>query len=73
MVKFSVIIPVYNVEEYISKCLDSLLDQTYNNFEVLVINDGSKDSSQKIIDKYVKKDNRFKSFVKKNLLSKWLE
>ena len=66
MVKFSVIIPVYNVEEYISKCLDSLLDQTYNNFEVLVINDGSKDSSQKIIDKYVKKDNRFKSFVKKN-------
>ena len=64
--KFSIVIPVYNVEEYIGKCLNSVLNQTYDNFEVIIVNDGTKDNSQKIIDKFVKKDKRFKSFIKKN-------
>ncbi|HAB67391.1 MAG TPA: hypothetical protein DCE23_08495 [Firmicutes bacterium] len=66
MVKFSIIVPVYNVEKYIGDCLDSILNQTYDNFEVIVVNDGSPDNSQDIIDKYVKKDKRIRSFIKKN-------
>ena len=66
MVKISVIVTVYNIDKYINNCLKSILNQTYKNFEVLIINDGSTDNSQKIIDKYVKKDNRFKSFIKEN-------
>lgn len=64
--KFSIVIPVYNVEKYIGKCLESILNQTYDNFEVIVVNDGSPDNSQKIIDKYVKKDKRIKSYIKEN-------
>ena len=64
--KFSIVIPVYNVEKYIDKCLKSIINQTYDNFEVIVVNDGSPDNSQVIIDKYVKKDKRFKSYEKKN-------
>ena len=55
MKKISVIVPVYNSEEYIEKCLDSILNQTYKDIEILVINDGSKDNSEKIIKEYVKK------------------
>ena len=64
--KYSIVIPVYNVEKYIDKCLDSVLNQTYKNFEVIIVNDGTRDNSQKIVDKYVKKDKRFKSFTKEN-------
>ena len=64
--KFSIVIPVYNVEKYIDKCLNNILKQTYKDFEVIIVNDGTKDNSQDIIDKYVKKDNRFKSFIKEN-------
>ncbi len=64
--KFSIIVPVYNVEKYIDKCLSSILNQTYKNYEVIVVNDGSPDNSQIIIDEYVKKDNRFKSYKKVN-------
>ena len=66
MVKFSIIVPVYNVEKYIDACLYSIKKQSFENFEVIVVNDGTKDDSQKIIDKYVKEDKRFKSFIKKN-------
>ena len=52
MVKISVIVPVFNAEQYLSKCLGSILNQTYTNIEVIVINDGSKDASQEIINKY---------------------
>ncbi len=52
MVKFSIIIPVYNVEQYIEKCLSSVFSQTYKNFEVIVVNDGTKDNSVDIIKKY---------------------
>lgn len=55
MKKVTLIVPVYNSEKYIGKCLDSILNQTYTNFEILVINDGSKDNSQQVIDNYKKK------------------
>lgn len=64
--KYSLIVPVYNVEAYLDKCLDSIYKQTYKNFEVIIVNDGSPDDSQKIIDKYVKKDKRFKGYIKEN-------
>ena len=54
MVKLSVIVPVYNVEKYLEKCLDSILNQTLNDIEIIIVNDGTKDNSQKIIDKYKK-------------------
>lgn len=51
-IKFSFIVPVYNVESYLERCLDSLLDQTYDNFEIICVNDGSTDSSLKILNDY---------------------
>lgn len=62
----SVIIPVYNVEEYISKCVDSVLAQTYKNIEVILVDDGSLDNCPQICDYYVKKDSRIKVVHKKN-------
>ena len=65
--KVSVIVPVYGVEKYISKCLNSLVNQTLNDIEIIVVNDGTKDNSQKIIDEYVKKyPDKVKSFIKEN-------
>lgn len=65
--KVSIIVPVYNVEKYIAKCLDSLVNQTLDDIEVIVVNDGSPDNSQKIIDEYVENYPKIvKSFVKKN-------
>lgn len=63
--KFSIIIPFYNVEKYIKNCLDSIKNQTYENFEVLIINDGSKENEEKIVKKYLK-DERFKYYKKEN-------
>ena len=62
----SIIIPVYNVERYLPECLDSLLAQTYQNFELLCVNDGSSDSSQSILEQYARKDSRVRVFCKKN-------
>ena len=56
----------YNVEKYIHKCLDSLVAQDYDNFDVLVINDGSPANEQVIIDRFVSEDCRFKGFQKPN-------
>lgn len=64
--KFSIIVPVYNVQAYLNKCLKSIEEQTYKNFEVIIVNDESPDNSQKIIDKYAKKDKRFIGYNKKN-------
>lgn len=64
--KISVIVPVYNTAAYLPKCLDSILNQTFGDFELLVINDGSKDNSQQIIDQYVEKDSRTVSIIKEN-------
>lgn len=67
MKKVSIIVPVYGVEKYIDKCLDSLVKQSLKEIEVIVVNDGTKDNSQKIIDKYVKKyPDKIKSFIKEN-------
>lgn len=63
--KFSIVIPVYNVEEYIAKCLDSIKNQTYDNYEVIIVNDGTKDNSVDIIKKYLK-DKRFSLYEKEN-------
>ena len=54
----SIIVPVYNVEQYLSKCLDSLINQTYRNLEIICVNDGSKDESYRILDQYSKRDSR---------------
>ena len=64
--KVSVIVPVYNVEKYIKKCLNSLVNQTLDEVEIVVVNDGSPDNSQKIIDEYTKKYKNIKSYVKEN-------
>ena len=55
MKKVSVIVPVYNVEKYLDKCLTSLVNQTLKDIEIIVVNDGTKDNSQDIIDRYAKK------------------
>lgn len=65
-VKISVIIPVYNVEAYVERCLLSLLNQTYTDFEAIVVNDGSTDRSGLILDKLKKEDLRLRVFHKKN-------
>lgn len=67
MKKVSVIVPVYNVEKYLRKCLDSLVNQTLKDIEIIVVNDGSPDNSQDIIDEYVEKYPKLvQSFIKKN-------
>lgn len=62
----SIIIPVYNVEKYLKTCIDSVLNQTYSNLEVLLIDDGSTDHSGLICDSYEKQDSRVRVFHKKN-------
>lgn len=62
----TIILPVYNAEKYLEKCVDSILDQTYKNFELLLINDGSKDKSWEICQNLAKKDERIKIFNKEN-------
>lgn len=64
--KISVIVPVYNTAAYLPKCLDSILNQTFGDFELLVVNDGSKDNSQQIIDQYVEQDSCIVSIIKEN-------
>ncbi len=64
--KISVIIPTYNVESYIEKCVDSVLNQSYKNFEILVVDDGSTDNSGDIADSISKKDDRIKVIHKEN-------
>ena len=62
----SVIIPVYNVEKYLSRCVDSVLNQTYKNFELILVDDGSLDNSPVICDEYENKDSRIKVIHKEN-------
>lgn len=64
--KISIIIPIYNTEKYLPHCLDSILKQTYENFELILIDDGSTDNSNKIADDYAKKDKRIKVVHQKN-------
>lgn len=62
----SVIVPVYNVEKYLPDCINSILGQTYSNFELLLVDDGSTDNSGRICDDYSKQDNRVRVFHKEN-------
>lgn len=64
--KVSIIVPIYNVEEYIERCVNSILCQTYHNIEVLLIDDGSTDKSSEIINEYGKSDSRVKVYHKNN-------
>ncbi|WP_370470399.1 glycosyltransferase [Snodgrassella alvi] len=66
MVSISIIVPVYNVEKYLYTCLESIKNQSFTDFEVFCINDGSTDDSLKIINQFVKLDKRFKLINKKN-------
>lgn len=64
--KISIIIPIYNVEQYLKECIDSVINQTYNNLEIILVDDGSTDNSNKICDDYQKKDDRIVVIHKKN-------
>lgn len=66
MSEISVIVPVYNVEKYLKRCVDSILNQSYKDFELILVDDGSKDSSGKICDEYGQTDSRVKVIHKKN-------
>ena len=67
MVKVSVIVPVYNTEQYLEKCLDSLVNQTLGDIEIIIVNDGSPDNSQAIVDKYKEKyPEKIKSIIQSN-------
>ena len=62
----SIVVPVYNVEKYLSQCLDSILTQTYKNLEIILVDDGSTDKSGSICDSYKKKDPRIVVIHKEN-------
>lgn len=64
--KITLIIPIYNVESYLNRCLNSIISQTYQNFEVILINDGSTDNSKQICEEFIKLDNRFRLINKSN-------
>ena len=66
MPQISVVVPVYNVEKYLRECLDSLANQTFEDFEVICVNDGSDDSSLSILEEYASEDERFKIVSQEN-------
>ena len=63
---FSIIVPVYKTEQYLEKCIQSILEQNYNNFELILVDDGSPDRCPQICDAYQKRDARIKVFHKTN-------
>lgn len=66
IVKVSIIVPIYNVDQYIEKCIGSIMQQTYQNLEIILVDDGSPDDSGKIADEYALRDSRIKVIHKKN-------
>ncbi len=64
--KVSIVVPIYNVEKYINRCIDSIINQTYTNLQIILVNDGSSDSCGKIADEYAKKDSRIEVIHKEN-------
>ena len=62
----SVIVPVYNVEQYLDRCVCSILNQTYQNLEIILVDDGATDSSGRMCDEYAKRDERIKVVHKQN-------
>lgn len=68
MSKLSVIVPVYNTEKYVEKCLESIINQTIKNIEIIIVNDGSTDSSEKVIKEFISQhaEREIRYFKKKN-------
>ena len=66
MIMVSVIVPVYKVEQYLEKCVNSIREQTYKNIEIILVDDGSPDKSGEICDNFSKEDSRIKVIHKKN-------
>ncbi|MCM1115063.1 MAG: glycosyltransferase [Clostridium sp.] len=66
MPEISIIVPVYNVEQYLPRCIESILNQTYKDFELILVNDGSTDNSGNICDEFAKKDKRIAVYHQKN-------
>ena len=66
MILFSVIIPVYNTEKYLERCIDSVISQTYGNYEIILVDDGSTDTSPEICDDYREKGSRIRVIHKSN-------
>src|SRR5690625_1367019 len=64
--EISIIVPVYNLEDYLHKCIDSILAQTFTNFELILVNDGSTDRSSEICEEYASIDHRIRVIHKKN-------
>ena len=62
----SIIVPIYNAEKQLSRCIDSILNQEYTDFELLLVNDGSTDTSGAICDRYAEKDSRIRVIHKEN-------
>ena len=62
----SVIVPVYNVEKYLNKCIESIVNQTYTNLEIILVDDGSPDNCPNICDEWAKKDSRIKVIHQRN-------
>lgn len=62
----SIVVPIYNVERYLNRCVDSILAQTFTNFELILVDDGSPDNCGKICDYYAMKDSRIKVIHKMN-------
>ena len=66
MCRVSVIVPVYQVEQYLAKCLDSILAQTFTDFELILVNDGTRDRCPEIMDEYAARDTRIRLVHKEN-------
>ena len=66
MAEISVIVPIYNVEKYLEKCLDTIINQTFKDIEIICVNDGSVDCSRNILEEYKNKDSRIKIVDKEN-------
>lgn len=71
----SVIVPIYNVEQYLERCVNSITSQTYKNLEIILVDDGSPDNCPAICDNLAKLDNRIKVFHKSNggLMAAWID
>ena len=65
-IKVTILVPIYKVEKYVSKCLNSLINQTFKDIQIIAINDGSPDNSEKIVRQFMTKDSRIKLINKKN-------
>ena len=65
-VEVSVVVPIYNVEKYLKRCVNSIINQTYKNIEIILVDDGSTDSSGELCEEIKKRDNRIKVYHKKN-------